>query len=71
MLVLTRKVNESIVINSDVVITVIELRGEKVRLGIVAPREVPVYRQELRQTMHGQRPGAAGLGVENSDAPHT
>lgn len=47
MLVLSRKKNESIVINNDIVITVVEIRGDKVRLGIVAPKEVPVHRQEV------------------------
>ena len=47
MLVLSRKKSESIVINDDVVITVIEVRGDKVRLGIKAPREIPVHRKEV------------------------
>ncbi len=51
MLVLSRKKNESIVINDDVVITVIEVRGDKVRLGIKAPREIPVHRKEVLDTI--------------------
>ncbi len=51
MLVLSRKKNESIVINDDVVITVIEVRGDKVRLGIQAPREIPVHRKEVRDAI--------------------
>ena len=47
MLVLSRKKNESIVINDCVVVTVIEIRGDKVRLGIEAPKEVPVHRREV------------------------
>ena len=47
MLVLSRKNNESIVINDDIVITIVEIRGDKVRLGIVAPKDVPVHRQEV------------------------
>ncbi len=47
MLVLSRKKNESIVINNDITIVVVEIRGDKVRLGIEAPREVPVHRQEV------------------------
>lgn len=47
MLVLSRKKNESIVINNDIVITVVELRGDKVRLGVEAPQNVPVHRQEV------------------------
>jgi carbon storage regulator len=59
MLVLSRKKNESIVINNDVVITVVEIRGDKVRLGIVAPKDVPVHRQEVYEAIHGHRPDAA------------
>jgi carbon storage regulator len=47
MLVLSRKKSESIVINDDVIITIVEVRGDKVRLGIQAPREVPVHRKEV------------------------
>ncbi len=47
MLVLSRRPNESIVINDKIVITVIEIRGDKVRLGIEAPRDVPVHRSEV------------------------
>jgi carbon storage regulator len=58
MLVLSRKKNESIVINNDVVVTVVEIRGDKVRLGIVAPKEVPVHRQEVYDAIHGKDPQA-------------
>ncbi len=47
MLVLSRKKNESIVIDERIVITVVEIRGDKVRLGIEAPREVSVHRSEV------------------------
>ena len=53
MLVLSRKKNESIVINNDITVTVVEIRGDKVRLGIVAPKEVPVHRQEVYDAIHG------------------
>ena len=53
MLVLSRKKNESIVINNDIVITVVEIRGDKVRLGIEAPKDVPVHRQEVYEAIHG------------------
>jgi carbon storage regulator len=58
MLVLSRKKNESIVINNDVVITVVEIRGDKVRLGIVAPKDVPVHREEVYEAIHGTSPAA-------------
>jgi carbon storage regulator len=56
MLVLSRKKNESIVINNDVIVTVVEIRGDKVRLGIVAPKEVAVHRQEVYEAIHGREP---------------
>jgi len=47
MLVLSRKKNESIVINNDITIVVVEIRGDKVRLGVDAPKEIPVHRREV------------------------
>jgi carbon storage regulator len=47
MLVLSRKKNESIVIDDKIRIVVVEIRGDKVRLGVEAPKEVPVHRQEV------------------------
>jgi len=58
VLVLTRKKNESIVINDDITITVVEVRGDRVRLGINAPKEVPVHRQEVYHAIrrkHGEK----------------
>ncbi|MEL6898050.1 MAG: carbon storage regulator CsrA [Planctomycetota bacterium] len=47
MLVLSRKKNESLIINEDIRIVVVEIRGDKVRLGIDAPQDVPVHRKEV------------------------
>jgi carbon storage regulator len=47
MLVLSRKKDESIVINNDITIVVVEIRGDKVRLGVEAPKDVPVHRREV------------------------
>lgn len=55
MLVLSRKKNESIVINNDIIVTVVEIRGDKIRLGIVAPKDVPVHREEVYEAIHGVR----------------
>ena len=52
MLVLYRKKNETIVIGDDITITVVELRGDKVRLGIEAPKDVPVHRREIFDAIH-------------------
>ncbi|MEZ6058939.1 MAG: carbon storage regulator CsrA [Planctomycetaceae bacterium] len=62
MLVLSRKKSESIVINDDVVITVVEVRGDKVRLGIQAPRDVSVHRQEVLDAILKERDTAALAG---------
>ena len=51
MLVLSRMKNESIVINDDITIVVVEIRGDKVRLGVEAPREVPVSRREVYEAI--------------------
>ncbi len=51
MLVLSRKRDEQIVINDNIVITVVDIRGDKVRLGIEAPIEVPVHRHEVYAAM--------------------
>jgi carbon storage regulator len=55
MLVLTRKKNESIVINDDITILVAEIRGDKVRLGFEAPREVPIHRREVFDSIHRRK----------------
>ncbi len=51
MLVLSRKKNESIIIRDDIVITVVDVRGDKVRLGIDAPKDVPVHRREVYEAI--------------------
>lgn len=51
MLVLSRKKNESIVINDDITIVVVEIRGDKVRLGVDAPKEIPVHRNEVYEAI--------------------
>jgi carbon storage regulator len=54
MLVLSRKKGESICINDDIMITIVDIRGDKIRLGIQAPREVPVHRKEVRDAIDYQ-----------------
>jgi carbon storage regulator len=70
MLVLSRKKNESIVINNDITIVVVEIRGDKVRLGVEAPKEVPVHRREVYDAI--QRAAAtkdANDGFGNKSEP--
>jgi carbon storage regulator len=66
MLVLSRKKNESIVINNDITIVVVEIRGDKVRLGIEAPKEVPVHRREVYDAI--KRNAAAQNGGTDAEA---
>lgn len=67
MLVLSRKKNESIVINEDIVVTIVEIRGDKCRLGIEAPRDIPVHRREvLDAILQEQELADAGSASESS-----
>lgn len=66
MLVLSRKKDESIIINDNIVITVVEIRGDKVRLGIKAPREIPVHRSEIYAVIQAEK-AAALVGAESTD----
>ncbi len=66
MLVLTRRVGEQIVISGDICITIVAIRGDRVRLGITAPRETVVDRREIHERRSGQRdalkPPSSGSG---------
>lgn len=66
MLVLSRKKNESIVIDNDITIVVVEIRGDKVRLGVEAPKEVPVHRREVYDAIRRNE-----LAAENNTAAKT
>ena len=61
MLVLSRHRDESIIIGDDIVITVVDIRGDKVRLGINAPVEIPVHRQEVYDAIQRENKQAAQL----------
>ena len=65
MLVLSRKTNESIVIRDNIVITVVGVRGDKVRLGIEAPKEIAVHRREVYDKIKAQE---SPEKVSNDDA---
>jgi carbon storage regulator len=60
MLVLTRKGNQSIMIGDDIEVTVLAIMGEKVRIGIDAPRNVPVFRKEVYLEIQAGRDGTPG-----------
>ncbi len=66
MLVLSRQRDESIVIGDNIVITIVDIRGDKVRLGINAPAEIPVHRQEVYDAI--QRENVRASRIEPRDA---
>jgi carbon storage regulator len=67
MLVLTRKLNQSIVIGDSIEVVVLEVRGEQVRLGIRAPRDVAVHRKEIYDQIHDENQSATA--VDPADVP--
>lgn len=66
MLALSRKIGESIVINNDIEITILEIKGDQVKVGIAAPKSVPIYRKELYLQIQESNKEAANsvAGVE-------
>ena len=58
MLVLSRQRDESIVINDNVVVTIVDIRGDKVRLGIEAPTDIPVHRREVFEAIQREASGS-------------
>ena len=64
MLVLTRKSNQSIMIGDDIEVSVLSIMGEKVRIGIQAPRDVPVFRREVYLEIQQERGGVSEGGAE-------
>ena len=66
MLALSRKKNEALVINNNVEITILEVKGDQVKLGITAPKEVPVYRKEVYLQI--QESNKDAMKVENLEA---
>ncbi|HDZ21197.1 hypothetical protein LCGC14_0276370 [marine sediment metagenome] len=75
MLVLSRQRDESIIIGDDIVITIVDVRGDKVRLGITAPPHISVHRKEIyeaikREAEAGQRPSGKVESLANRRPPH-
>ena len=62
MLALSRKKNEALIVNNNVEITVLEIKGEQVKLGITAPRDVPVYRKEVYEQIQEANKEAVDAG---------
>ena len=66
MLALSRKKNEALVINNNIEITILEIKGEQVKIGISAPKEIPVYRKEVYVQI--QQMNQAAADTEGLDA---
>ena len=66
MLVLSRHRDESIMIGDDIVVTIVDIRGDKVRLGINAPTDVPVHRQEVFEAIKRENHKASELGPKDT-----
>jgi carbon storage regulator len=67
MLVLTRRANQSIMIGNDVVVTVLEIRGDQVRIGIEAPRSIAVHREEVFEELERANRAAAASSPAMAD----
>ena len=63
MLALSRKANESIIIGNDIEVTILEVKGEQVKIGIKAPKSIPVYREEVYQQIRESNKEAASDAV--------
>jgi len=59
MLILSRKINEKVIINDDITISIIEIRGDQVRIGIDAPKKVKVFRQEVYDAIKAENKAAS------------
>lgn len=66
MLALSRKKNEALVINNNIEITILEIKGDQVKIGITAPKEIPVYRKEVYlQIQEANKEAMTTEGIEN------
>jgi carbon storage regulator len=68
MLVLSRQRDESIIIGDNIVVTIVDIRGDKVRLGINAPTEIPVHRQEVYEAIQRENLRSARLEPKDTQA---
>jgi carbon storage regulator len=66
MLVLSRQRDESIIIGDNIVVTIVDIRGDKVRLGIDAPTEIPVHRREVYEAIQRENRNAAQIGPKDA-----
>lgn len=66
MLALSRKKDEAVIINDDIEITIIEIKGDQVKIGISAPKSVPIYRKEVyMQIQNANKEAAQSVDIKN------
>ncbi len=65
MLALSRKKNEAIIINNDIEITILDIRGDQVKVGIAAPKEIPIYRKEVYLQIQEENKGVGSVDIGN------
>ena len=65
MLVLTRKRKEGLVIDEEILVTILEVEGDKVKLGIEAPKDVPVHRKEIYEAIQRENKEAVKVGLQS------
>ena len=70
MLALARKVNESIMLGNDIEITLLEIKGDQVKIGISAPKSVPIYRKEIYLQIQEENKQAAGQEIDVEALKH-
>ena len=68
MLALTRKTGDAIMINNNIEITVLEVRGDQVKIGISAPKEVSIYRKEVYLEIQKENEAAKGISMDDLEA---
>ncbi len=64
MLILSRKIDESIVISENIEVSIVDIKGDQVKLGIRAPKDVKVYRQEVFTAIQNENKAAAQAGIQ-------
>jgi carbon storage regulator len=71
MLALSRKVNESIMLGNDIEVTVLEIKGDQVKIGIKAPKDVPIFRKEIYVQIEEENKKAAGQTADRETIEKT